>query len=70
MPKATLEFTLPEEDAEFQMALKAGSYLSALEDLAEAFRQKKKYSEVQETTWEEAHTLFWDTMREAGVELP
>ena len=69
MPKATLSFSLPDEREEFETAINAGKYHSALWDLREAFRQKAKYSEDDKTTWDEAYQFFWDTLKETGVEL-
>jgi len=68
--KATLEFNLPEEIVEFDHVCKAWSYVAALEAVAQAFREKDKYSEEAATTWSEARELFWDTLKASGVELP
>jgi hypothetical protein len=68
MPKATLEFSLPEERVEFERAIKAQSYATALWDLREAFRAKAKYAEA-DTTWTEAYKLFWDILKEHDIEL-
>ena len=43
--KATLSFTLPEERAEFHMAIHAGDMYSALWDIQEFIRSKVKYGE-------------------------
>lgn len=69
MTRATLTFSLPADQAEFDLALKGGDYKMALEDLREAFRKKAKYSEEETTTWQAAYELFWETLKEAGVEL-
>jgi hypothetical protein len=66
--KATLEFQLPDDAADFTCALSATAYHAALCQIAESFRQKVKYEERQETTWDEAKQLFWDALREAGVQ--
>lgn len=41
--KAVLEFTLPEEKEEFELASKAGLYCSALWDIGQFLRSKEKY---------------------------
>ena len=44
MPKAILEFNLPEDDIEFQCANNAGEVLSALWDFREFLRQRYKHA--------------------------
>lgn len=44
MPKATLEFNLPEEQAEFETTNNAGTYAAALTDIANLFRRIRKYN--------------------------
>ncbi len=63
--KATLTFTLPDEQAEFELALKGGKYAAAIEDVRNAFREKFKYSEKQHTTWGDARDLLLETLNEA-----
>lgn len=46
--KATLTFTLPEEKAEFDMAVKAGDYYSCLFELDQLWR-RWKHSETEPT---------------------
>ncbi len=69
MPKAILEFNLPEEQAEFDLAVNGDKYRIALEDLRDVLRTNAKHREDQATTWEAVRELFWETMKEAGVEL-
>ncbi len=68
MPKATLSFSLPEEQEEFKWANNGLAYLTALQDIAQTFRDKAKYSEGT-IEWEDAKQLFWDTLNAAGVEI-
>lgn len=68
--KATLTFTLPEEREEYENAYHGVRYRIALEDLAREFRNKVKYAGDQNTTWDAARELFWDTLKVNGVELP
>ena len=44
MPKATLEYNLPEEQDEFELAANAGKYYSVLWDLDQYLRNKVKYA--------------------------
>ena len=69
MPKAILEFQLPEEQEEFELAAFGSKYRYALDNVREAFRRKAKYEENPATTWDDASELFWDSLREADVEL-
>lgn len=45
--RAVLEFNLPEEQSEFDMANNAGHYFSTLWDLLQLLRDKAKYGESQ-----------------------
>ncbi len=69
MPKATLTFQLPDEREDFDLACKAGALHSALWDLSQELRSRDKYSEDPATTWAEVRQLFWDVLRDAGVDL-
>jgi hypothetical protein len=68
MPKAILEFSLPEEREEFALAAGAQSFAPVLRDLREAFRAKAKYAEP-DTTWTDVYELFWEILKERGIEL-
>ncbi len=59
---ASLTFNLDEEREEFETTMKAQRYASALDSIKEAFRQKVKYAEKQETTWEEARDLIFENI--------
>ena len=67
--KATLEFTLPEERAEFEAASAAGALCSALYDIDNHFRDKVKYSadDTFVTVYEEVREDILDLMRNNGV---
>ncbi len=43
MPKVTIEFNLPEEREEFELANKAGAYMAAIADIQEMLRKIRKY---------------------------
>lgn len=45
MPKAILEFSLPEEAEEYKLALKAGEYQSILWEVSNYARSLRKYEE-------------------------
>jgi hypothetical protein len=48
--KATLEFKLPEEQSDFDLANKAGSYHAAIHEIMEnIFRRARKYGQLDGT---------------------
>jgi hypothetical protein len=49
--KAILEFTLPEEREEHEMALNGCRYKIALEEMFNYFRQRLKYEELDDRTY-------------------
>lgn len=49
MPKATLEYSLPEEKSEFDTARQGVDYMLALQDLDNWLRAKLKYEEISAT---------------------
>ena len=60
MPKATLEFNLPEETEEFRTAVDAQAMHSAIWDLLEYIRAKRKYAEEHEKTFEDLANYAWE----------
>lgn len=48
MPKAILEFNLPEETKEFRMAENGDNYFLAITDILNRFRALFKYTELTE----------------------
>lgn len=69
MSKATLSFVLPEERVEHSHAVHGHRFLSALQDIRQALRDKVKYSETGPVSWEEVQQLFFDKCCEAGVDV-
>lgn len=58
MSKAILEFSLPEEKEEFQIAVNAMSYKCALDDVyQQIFRRRIKYEELDKNTFELIETM-------------
>ncbi len=68
MPKVTLEFTLPEEKEELNIAQHGHNYYVALSEFAEFLRNKEKYGEPS-TTWEQVKHDFWQIMNEYEVSI-
>lgn len=69
MPKYIIEFTLPEEREEFEIAIQAGKFHSALWDLSNEIRSRTKHLDDKSTTWDEVRELFHEVLNESGVEL-
>lgn len=71
--KGQLIFNLPEEDEQFQNAVKAGAYRGALEDIAnEVFRRRRKYmpmTEDQARLLEEMEKEFYEIINNHDVEV-
>ena len=66
MPKATLEFSLPEEQSEFQDAVQGGSLKGCVQDFDNHMRSLYKYSE--ENMSDEEHKLL-GVLREKLYEI-
>lgn len=59
--KATLEFNLPDEQAEFDMALEGGQYRYCLEEICAKLRSEFKHKDVPITLEEFRDWLFAET---------
>jgi len=71
MPKAILEFNLPEENNEHHTTINAGNYFSSIWDIYSYLRSRRKYEELSEekaATLEEVWEKFWEILRDNGVE--
>lgn len=67
--KAILEFTLPEESAEFKLAQEGGDWMSAVEEYARWLRDICKYGEPENV---EAHTFrdkLFEILGDRGLDL-
>lgn len=65
--KATLTFTLPEENEEFEIASKAQRTKGALDEFDHYLRSKLKYeelSEEQHDVYEAVRAKLWELMNE------
>ena len=70
MPKATLEFSLPEERIEFETAARAQDILSVLGEHDEWLRSKLKHGELtddQRLVLEECRSHLWSLLDDSGV---
>ena len=69
MPKAILEFNLPEEQEEFKTANKAQDYLCVLVEIADYLRVKRKYEISDTLNREDFEKFFYNELKDRGIEL-
>ena len=69
MPKATLEFRLPDEDYEYKLACDAAKMRSALEAIVKRFRDANKYSKSRTIEISGALQDIHDIIVEEGIDL-
>lgn len=69
MPKAILEFNLPEERPEYDLAIRGIDYSIALSEYANWLRGLHKYTDKETITIEEARARLFEVCEENGIEL-
>lgn len=69
MPKATIEFNLPEEREEYNHHNKANDYYLALWDISQQLRQWRKYEDKETLTMEEVDQMFFNILADYNIEL-
>ena len=73
MAKATIPFTLPEEQVEFHDAVHAGDYKAVLWDLNQKLRGKLKYDTTLDnssaTAYQDARDMLHELLNDYGVTL-
>lgn len=70
--KATIEFNLPEEDAEFYCATKGTAMISALFEIEIELRKLYKYEELNEDEWkivERMRDSFYEILDRNDINL-
>lgn len=70
--KATIEFNLPEEDAEFYCATKGTDMLNALFEIEIELRKLYKYEELNEDEWnmvEKIRASFYEIIDRNDINL-
>lgn len=70
--KATIEFNLPDEEAEFYCATKGTAMLNALFEINTELRKLWKYEELNEDEWnmvERIREQFFDILRDNEINL-
>jgi hypothetical protein len=68
MPKATLTFNLPEEQADYNLTLKATAMSLVIWEFTNELRAKAKYSEKGPESWDEVKDLWWARLKEYDVD--
>jgi hypothetical protein len=61
--KATIEFNLPEDQAEYDLANKAQDMAHALNDVRNYLRQKVKYEPMNDTEWKVCDDIYQEFYR-------
>jgi hypothetical protein len=70
--KATLEFNLPEEAEEHQIAVDGPKWRGVVSDILEELRRDRKYTELSESDAaynEKISEKIWQLMRDQNLEL-
>jgi hypothetical protein len=70
--KATLEFNLPEEAEEHQLAVDGLKWRGVVSDILEELRRDRKYTELSESDAaynEKISEKIWQLMRDQNLEL-
>ena len=65
--KATLEFTLPEENEEYEIAANASKMYCALSDFKAYLRNKCKYEEGTTLAKEDVYSDFLEMLRDRDI---
>lgn len=69
MPKAVLEFNLPEEEAEFQIALTGNAARTVLWELDNMLRGMVKYEDKDTININTLREILGQLMQERGISL-
>jgi hypothetical protein len=70
--KATLEFTLPEESEEHQLAVDGIKWRGVVSDILEELRRERKYTDISEADLaynEKISEKIYQLMRDKSLEL-
>ena len=70
--KATLEFTLPEESEEHQLAVDGLKWRGVVSDALEELRRDRKYNQISETDYaynEKISERIWQLLKDQNLEL-
>lgn len=64
MPKAILEFNLPDEQSTYFQSINGTKFHAILWEITHQFRTKWKYNEKRDCTWDEVWELLWDVYKD------
>jgi len=70
--KATLEFNLPEDQHEFDLAIQGSNMYSALWDISQELRKLWKYEELSDEEWkmvERIRDKFYEILGDNQINL-
>jgi hypothetical protein len=69
MPKAILEFQLPEEQSEYELCNKANDYYCVIFSLYRQIRTWSKDDNRTSVDIDLLQSIFYDTLEEYGIEV-
>jgi hypothetical protein len=70
--KATLEFNLPDDQNEFDLAVQSGNMYAALWDISQELRTLWKYEELSEEEWkmvDKIRNKFFEILDDSQIKL-
>jgi hypothetical protein len=67
--KAILEFSLPEENEEYELHVQASAFLAAMDDYAQWLRSVCKYGNPDDHNAESCREKFYEFIRERDLTL-
>lgn len=69
MAKATLTFTLPEENSEFTSAKRGGEYHTFIYEFTNFLRGKVKYGgDKDQKEWGHVYDEWWNQLKESNID--
>lgn len=68
MPKVKIEFTLPEEQDEYNLANNAGKYMSICYEFTNLVRSKTKHGDGKPVSWEVVREEWWQILNDEGID--
>jgi hypothetical protein len=72
MPQATLIFSLPEEQTEFNEAQEAGAWKALMVDLLNHIKNEMKHGQItpeKQVAYEEIRELLWGSIHDRGLRI-
>lgn len=68
MAKVTLTYDLPEEESEYKLTTKAVDLSLAISDFTHLLREKIKYQQIKNTTWDDVSKTWWTILEDHRID--